>query len=121
MGANKLYVTVEPAPGATAGSVREAMPAGGFFRWVRVEDGLLRACRHSMDRGIVRRMLEATAESVRRAVLVEVADTAMTGTVSVYERVGEELVLVDRTTGGEAYGRDVANYAHWRYGIDATS
>lgn len=119
MGADKLYVTVDPVSGVDPEVVRDGMPTGGFFRWTRTRRGLVQCCRHSHDRGIVERMLEPVLDRVRRVAMVEVADTAMMGEGFLYERVGDELVLVDRTVGGEDYGDDVVRYLDWRYEFDA--
>lgn len=119
MGADKLYVTIEPAAGTTPATLLEAVPVGDFFKWTRIEGERVHLCRHSQDREIVERMLRSAGRRVRRAAMIEVADTAMIGTGYLYERVGDEIVLVDETTGGEAYGDDVANFFDWRFDFHA--
>ena len=119
MGADKLYAAIDPAPEVDPDELLAALPTGEFFRWERVRDGVVTLCRYSHDREIVRRMIDAELEKVNQVAMVEIYDTAMSGTGYLYERVGEDLVLVDQTSGDEMYGADVADYLEWRYGIDA--
>ncbi|WP_408960303.1 hypothetical protein [Natrinema sp. 74] len=119
MGANKLYVAIESVSEVDPDELLTALPTGKFFRWERVRDGVVTLCRHSHDREIVRRMIDAEREKVTQVAMVEIYDTAMTGTGYLYKRVGEDLVLVDQTSGDELYGADVADYLERRYGIDA--
>lgn len=119
MGSNKLYVTVDPTEDVAVEELLDDLPTGDFFRWTTVRDGIATLCRHSLDREVALRMLDAEATRIARAAMIEVHDTSVSGVGYLYERVGDELVLVDELAGGEEYGDDVANYFDWRHDLDA--